>query len=141
MENRWSASNAMGSECIAALPVSACGAKVVKALDGFRLGSLALSGNRQMPIEEGRWMMSNVRMGKLIERARVYVIADAAGEVNLGEVIEAQRAAIEAASRFFREVMPKMNVADSALDADSIVVWTQAENAVFEAVALLERSD
>ena len=37
---------------------------------------------------------------------------------------------VVACDRFFREAMPKMNVADSALDANAIDAWNKAEIAV-----------
>ena len=42
-------------------------------------------------------------------------------------------AAVVAADRFFREAMPKMNVADSCLDANEIEAWNLAELAVASA--------
>lgn len=41
--------------------------------------------------------------------------------------------AVIAAARFFAVVMPKMNVGASALDADALSAWNEAEVAVSQA--------
>lgn len=51
--------------------------------------------------------------------------------------VEKVREAIVACDRFFREAMPKMNVAGSALDANAIDAWNMAEVHVARAICSL----
>lgn len=46
---------------------------------------------------------------------------------------------LEASDRFFREAMPKMNIAKSPLDANAIVAWNEAELAIARAKRELAR--
>lgn len=46
--------------------------------------------------------------------------------------------AVIAADRFFREAMPKMNIADSFLDANAIDAWNKAELAISAALRALK---
>ena len=49
--------------------------------------------------------------------------------------------ALTAADRFFREAMPKMNIADSFLDANAIDAWNKAELAISAALRALSSGE
>ena len=52
---------------------------------------------------------------------------------------EAMEAALTAADLFFREAMPKMNIADSCLSANEFAAWNAAEIAVRKARATIAK--